>query len=64
MEKRKSIFFLFYNLETKTKGPSAYSLRQAKLVGTHSLDGTHKLADPVSKITSKFCGGVPRVIGP
>lgn len=29
-------------------------LLHAKLLSAHSLDGTHKLADPVSKMISKF----------
>lgn len=37
---------------------------QAKLVLAHSVDGTQRLADPVSKMMSKFWGGVPKVIGP
>jgi hypothetical protein len=39
-------------------------LLQAKLDGAHSLDGTQRLADPVSKIMLNSCGGVPRVSGP
>ena len=30
----------------------------------HLLDGTHKLLDPVSKITVNFCPGVPIEMGP
>jgi hypothetical protein len=38
--------------------------RQAKLVSVQLAEGTHKLADPVSKMTPNSCGGVPRVIVP
>jgi hypothetical protein len=31
---------------------------------SHVPEGTHKLEDPVSKITSKDCGGLPKVIVP
>jgi hypothetical protein len=30
----------------------------------HLIDGTHRLLEPVSKMTSKRCGGVPSAIGP
>ena len=30
----------------------------------HCLDGTHRLEEPVSKMTVKVCGGVPMVISP
>lgn len=40
------------------------NLQQAMLVHLHCFDGTHKLDDPVSKITLKFWGGVPMVMGP
>merc|ERR1712037_24682 len=41
--------------------------KQAKPVpmwGSHLLEGTHKLEEPVSKMTVKFWGGVPMVRGP
>ena len=37
---------------------------QALSEAGHSDDGTHRLDDPVSKSTEKFCGGVPMVMLP
>lgn len=34
------------------------------LNSAHLTDGTHKLALPVSKMTLKYWGGVPREISP
>jgi hypothetical protein len=39
-------------------------LRQARLVGAHFDEGIHKLDEPVSKMTVKFCAGVPKEMGP
>lgn len=39
-------------------------LRHAISSKSHLVDGTHKSADPVSKTTLNFCGGVPIVISP
>lgn len=54
-------------------GPSLWGPRQA-LGQTDSqqamssslqwMDGTHRLAEPVSKTTVKHCGGVPMPISP
>lgn len=38
--------------------------RQAMLKSEHCDEGTHRLALPVSKMTLKGWGGVPRAMGP
>ena len=38
--------------------------RQARFVAEQLADGTHRLAEPVSKMTPNCCGGVPNVISP
>eukprot|EP00962_Isochrysis_galbana_P033290 scaffold11117_cov79-Isochrysis_galbana.AAC.3 len=38
--------------------------KQARLKPLQRADGTHRLADPVSKTTEKVWGGVPREISP
>ena len=38
--------------------------RHAMLNVAHDLEGTHRLEEPVSKRTLKFCAGVPIEMGP
>jgi hypothetical protein len=38
--------------------------RHATLKRAQWEDGTHRLEEPVSKMTAKGCGGVPRPMGP
>ena len=38
----------------------AYRVRRLQLSLLQAAENTHRLLDPVSKSTSKFCGGVPR----
>lgn len=40
------------------------SYLQQAMLSEHLLDGIHKLDEPVSNMTLKFCGGVPTVISP
>ena len=44
--------------------PRALVSPQAVYRGLHLVEGTQRLAEPVSKMTLKVCGGVPMPISP
>ena len=61
--KNKRTTVRIYNQQTPAK-QRRRDLPQARSLFGHFDDGTHRLEDPVSKITLKVWGGVPIVIGP